>query len=102
MTHRSKALCPSACQLSLERQSPRKVGLQAYEVLSDSQQRFRYNQQLQEALMDAMDDFTGQPYSKWLAGTRMGKNTEPGESRAVFVVRHFSSANQSRMPLVNG
>ena len=32
----------------------------------------------------------GQPLSKWLVGHRMGKNVDPAESRAVFVVQLFS------------
>ncbi len=28
-----------------------------------------------------------QPLSKWLVGHRMGKNVDPAETRAVFVVR---------------
>ena len=28
----------------------------------------------------------GQPLSKWLVGHRMGKNVDPAETRAVFVV----------------
>lgn len=30
---------------------------------------------------------TGKPLSKWLVGHRMGKNEDPNERRAVFVVR---------------
>ena len=68
--------------------------LQAYEVLSSPETRASYNQQLQSALIEAMDDFTGNPYSKWLVGHRLGKAHDLNEDRAVFVVRfplpHFS------------
>lgn len=29
----------------------------------------------------------GQPLSKWMVNTKMGKNEDPNESRGVFVVR---------------
>lgn len=49
--------------------------------------RSSYNQQLQVALIDAMDDYTGEPISKWLVNKKMGKNWDTNEERAVFVVR---------------
>lgn len=58
---------------------------EAYEVLSDPEQRRQYNRALDEALADEQDGYTGQPLSKWLANTKMGKNTNADESRAVFV-----------------
>lgn len=36
---------------------------------------------------DEDDGYTGEPLSKWMANTKMGKNTDPKENRAVFVVR---------------
>lgn len=59
----------------------------------DSDTRFVYNQQLQAALIDAMDDYTGQPLSKWLVGHEMGRNEDPYEERALFVVKSL------RLPL---
>lgn len=58
---------------------------EAYEVLSDPEQRREYNRALDEALADEQDGYTGQPLSKWVANTKMGKNTDADESRAVFV-----------------
>jgi ferredoxin len=58
---------------------------EAYTVLSDPDQRREYNASLDEALADEEDNFTGQPLSKWCANTRMGKNADPAETRAVFV-----------------
>lgn len=58
---------------------------EAYEVLSDPESRHSYNEALQTALIDAMDDYTGKPYSKWLVGHKLGKNWDTNESRAVFV-----------------
>ena len=60
--------------------------VQAYEVLSDPDSRQSYNEALQSALIDAMDDYTGEAYSKWLVGHKMGKNWDTNETRAVFVV----------------
>lgn len=31
--------------------------------------------------------YTGEPLSRWCANTKMGKNSDPNEDRAVFVVR---------------
>lgn len=59
---------------------------QAYEMLSGVETRRNYNEQLQAALIDEMDDFTGRPLSKWLVNSKMGKNWDPNEERAVFVV----------------
>lgn len=39
---------------------------------------------------DEDDGYTGEPLSKWMANKRMGKNSNPNESRAVFVVRHMT------------
>ena len=58
---------------------------EAYEVLSDPEQRRAYNHALDEALSDESDGYTGVPLSKWLANTKMGKNTDVNENRAVFV-----------------
>lgn len=58
---------------------------EAYEVLMDPQQRSAYNSDLDRALADEDDGYTGEPLSKWMANTRMGKNTDANESRAVFV-----------------
>lgn len=41
-------------------------------------------------LQDEDDGYTGEPLSKWLANTKMGKNTDPKETRAVFVVRGWA------------
>jgi len=60
--------------------------LQAYEVLSDPDSRHVYNEALQSALIDSMDDYTGEAYSKWLVGHKLGKNWDTNETRAVFVV----------------
>ena len=61
--------------------------MQAYDILSDGDTRYVYNQQLQQALIDALDDYTGEPYSKWLVGHKLGRNEDPYEERALFVVR---------------
>ena len=58
---------------------------EAYTILSDPEQRSEYNRVLDEALEDESDGFTGQPLSKWMANTKMGKNEDPNETRAVFV-----------------
>ena len=60
---------------------------EAYVVLSDPAMRSLYNAQLDAALEDEGDGYTGQPVSKWMAGTKMGKNADPEEKRGVFVVR---------------
>ena len=90
--------------------------LQAYSTLSNPVSRLKYNAHLEQALQDKEDDYSGQlhmshqavaplclleckyaksvfvlilagqPLSKWLVGHRMGKNVDPAESRAVFVV----------------
>ena len=65
---------------------------EGYETLSDPMRRSVYNEQLQAALIEAMDDYTGQPLSKWMAGHKMGKSSSESETRAVFVV---SCCNQS-------
>lgn len=58
---------------------------EAYTVLYDAEQRREYNRALDEALADEGDGFTGEPLSKWCANTKMGKNADAAESRAVFV-----------------
>ncbi|KAG7671360.1 hypothetical protein Ndes2526B_g02141 [Nannochloris sp. 'desiccata'] len=58
---------------------------EAYEVLSDPEQRREYNHALDEALADELDGYTGEPLSKWMADTKMGKNSNADESRGVFV-----------------
>jgi ferredoxin len=58
---------------------------EAYEVLSDPVLRTEYNSQLDEALTDDEDGYTGQPLSKWCANNKNGKNTDANEERAVFV-----------------
>jgi ferredoxin len=58
---------------------------EAYEVLSDPEQRRAYNHALDEALADELDGYTGEPLSKWMANTKMGKNATADETRAVFV-----------------
>ncbi|KAL3143444.1 hypothetical protein ABBQ38_002261 [Trebouxia sp. C0009 RCD-2024] len=58
---------------------------EAYSTLSNPVSRLRYNAQLEQALQDHEDDYSGQPLSKWLVGHKMGKNVDPDESRAVFV-----------------
>ena len=66
--------------------------VQAYETLSSPEMRNTYNQQLQVALIDAMDDYNGKPFSKWLVGHRLGKNEDPSEDRGVFVVSQLKFA----------
>lgn len=58
---------------------------EAYTTLSSPVSRSEYNRALDEALEDEVDGYTGKPLSKWMANTRMGKNKDPNESRAVFV-----------------
>lgn len=58
---------------------------EAYEVLMDPESRTAYNAELDAALADEDDGYTGEPLSKWMANTKMGKNTDPKENRAVFV-----------------
>eukprot|EP01023_Acetabularia_acetabulum_P024390 TRINITY_DN2356_c0_g1_i12.p1 TRINITY_DN2356_c0_g1~~TRINITY_DN2356_c0_g1_i12.p1 ORF type:complete len:410 (-),score=76.31 TRINITY_DN2356_c0_g1_i12:1210-2439(-) len=60
---------------------------EAYDTLSDPQTRAIYNQELQIALEDNDDGFTGEPLSKWVPTRKpqMAKNTDPDERRAVFV-----------------
>lgn len=59
---------------------------EAYDVLMDAEQRRLYNASLDEALEDEDDGFKpGVTLSKWCANTKMGKNSDPNESRAVFV-----------------
>ncbi|KAL4422817.1 hypothetical protein ABPG75_009014 [Micractinium tetrahymenae] len=58
---------------------------EAYEVLMDPEQRTAYNAELDAALADEDDGYTGEALSKWCANTKMGKNSDPAEDRAVFV-----------------
>lgn len=56
-------------------------------MLMDPLQRQLYNTSLDEALDDEDDGYTGKPLSKWMANhPTFGKNGDPAESRAVFVV----------------
>lgn len=77
--------CVRTC--AIKSQAAELTYMQAYEVLSSSDGRKRYNEQLQAALIDEMDDYTGKALSKWLVNTKMGKNWDAQEERAVFVVR---------------
>jgi hypothetical protein len=54
----------------------------------DDDARAAYNAQLEVALQDEEDDYTGEPLSKWIPSTnpKMAKNEDPAENRAVFVV----------------
>jgi len=58
---------------------------EAYAVLSDPDCRQQYNMQLEQALRDEDDNFTGKPLSKWLVGTKQSRCSNPQETRAVFV-----------------
>lgn len=58
---------------------------EAYTILSDPEQRSSYNRALDEALEDQSDGYTGEPLSRWMANTKMGKNEDPNETRGVFV-----------------
>eukprot|EP01025_Chloroclados_australasicus_P004085 TRINITY_DN10988_c0_g1_i1.p1 TRINITY_DN10988_c0_g1~~TRINITY_DN10988_c0_g1_i1.p1 ORF type:complete len:359 (-),score=41.76 TRINITY_DN10988_c0_g1_i1:208-1284(-) len=60
---------------------------EAYETLSNMQLRGAYNAQLEIALRDERDGYTGQPLSKWIPDVQpsMAKHEDPEESRAVFV-----------------
>lgn len=58
---------------------------EAYQILSDAERRREYNRALDEALSDEDDGYTGEIMSHWCANTSMGKNTDPNESRGVFV-----------------
>ncbi len=59
---------------------------EAYEVLTDPDKRAAYDVQLEQALEADEDDYTGEALSRWIANTKMGKNEEADENRAVFVV----------------
>jgi hypothetical protein len=54
----------------------------------DDDARAAYNAQLEVALQDEEDDYTGEPLSKWMPSLnpKMAKNEDPAENRAVFVV----------------
>lgn len=56
-------------------------------MLTDPDKRAAYDVQLEQAIRDDEDDYSGEALSRWLANSRMGKNKDPDESRAVFVVR---------------
>ncbi|KAG1661532.1 hypothetical protein FOA52_000042 [Chlamydomonas sp. UWO 241] len=60
---------------------------EAYDVLSDPNERSAFNAKLEQALVDFEDDYTGKPLSKWMPSIspRMAKNEDPIENRAVFV-----------------
>lgn len=58
---------------------------EAFQVLTDYDKRYVYNEELQEALTAGDDDYTGVPLSKWLVGHKLGKATDLNEQRAVFV-----------------
>ncbi|GBF99059.1 hypothetical protein Rsub_11830 [Raphidocelis subcapitata] len=60
---------------------------EAYEVLMDPDARAKYNAQLEAALADEEDGYSGEPLSKWMPALnpRMAKNEDPAEDRAVFV-----------------
>eukprot|EP00879_Flechtneria_rotunda_P018618 GHRR01019537.1.p1 GENE.GHRR01019537.1~~GHRR01019537.1.p1 ORF type:complete len:351 (+),score=110.29 GHRR01019537.1:388-1440(+) len=60
---------------------------EAYEVLSIADARQAYNAQLETALADEEDDYTGEPLSKWMPAVNpsMAKSEHPDEDRAVFV-----------------
>jgi hypothetical protein len=55
----------------------------------DGTARAAYDSQLEAALADEADGYTGEPLSKWMPALkpRMAKNENPAEDRAVFVVR---------------
>jgi len=54
----------------------------------DADARANYNAQLEAALADEEDGYTGEPLSKWMptCNPKMAKNENPAEDRAVFVV----------------
>lgn len=60
---------------------------EAYQILSEPAARLAYNVQLEQALADVEEMFTGKPISKWMPDLRpdMAKNENPNETRAVFV-----------------
>ncbi|KAK9814414.1 hypothetical protein WJX72_005581 [[Myrmecia] bisecta] len=58
---------------------------EAYEILSDARQRQAYNAKLEQALVDERDAYSGKPLSHWCVNSRLGKNEDPAESRALFV-----------------
>ncbi|EFJ47587.1 molecular chaperone [Volvox carteri f. nagariensis] len=60
---------------------------EAYQVLSDPEQRQKYNAKLEQALLDEDDKYTGQALSRWMPTVKpaMAKNEDPAERRAVFV-----------------
>lgn len=55
----------------------------------DADARKAYDVQLEAALADEADGYTGQPLSKWMPTVKpkLAKNKDPNEQRAVFVVR---------------
>lgn len=57
-------------------------------MLSNEDARANYNAQLEVALSDEEDDYTGEPLSKWIPASnpKMARNEDPAENRGVFVV----------------
>jgi ferredoxin len=53
----------------------------------DADARAAYNAQLESALADEEDGYSGEPISKWMPAVnpKMSKNEDPAEARAVFV-----------------
>lgn len=60
---------------------------EAYEVLTNPVARRAYDAQLEVALQDQNDGYTGKPLSKWIPDIKpeKAKNEDPNEDRAVFV-----------------
>lgn len=60
---------------------------EAYNTLSKPKARKAYDQQLEVALKDHEDGYTGEELSKWIPSLKpkMAKNEDPAETRAVFV-----------------
>ncbi|GAB4820064.1 hypothetical protein N2152v2_007110 [Parachlorella kessleri] len=58
---------------------------EAYSVLMDEDMRAAYDQQLDVALQDQEDGFTGEMLSKWMVGHKMGKAANMDETRGIFV-----------------
>lgn len=54
----------------------------------DQDARVAYNSQLEAALADEADGYTGEPLSKWMptVNSSMARNEDPNEGRGVFVV----------------
>ena len=60
----------------------------------DSEQRQLYNADLDRALADEDDVYTGELLSRWMVGKKMGKNTNPAETRGVFVVSGWAGCRE--------